>query len=70
MRHALSVENGADPDIPDLLTLHCTCGEYAKGRLIDVLVMWADWHLRTSDPEYDEGADMEHLKGEQLRWPK
>jgi hypothetical protein len=70
MRHALSVENDADPDIPDLLTLHCTCGEYARGRLIDVLVMWADWHLRTSDPEYDDRDDVTRLDGTNLRRPK
>ena len=61
MKHAISVEHDADPDIPDLLTLRCTCGEHAKGRLIDVLVMWAEWHLRVSDPEFNARTHLQFV---------
>jgi hypothetical protein len=37
-----------------MIRLTCTCGETVSGRLIEVLEMWAEWHLRTSEAAKSE----------------
>jgi len=47
MEHAITVVH--EPET-GFTTLRCMCGETASGRCIDVLEMWAAWHLRTNQP--------------------
>ena len=46
MEHAISVTFDTTTE---MITLTCTCGEKATGRSIEVLEMWAEWHLRINE---------------------
>jgi hypothetical protein len=53
MEHAISVKVDTKTETT---TLTCTCGESTTGRSIEVLEMWAQWHLRTHERVESEGT--------------